>query len=148
MSLAKSELNYYPEEFPKVKKVKKVKKKPRSNSGAKLFLIFLAMTGLGISVGILSRYAKITSIRGEITRIQREQENYEKEKVVLSAELEGIKSSKTIEEDAILKLGMDYPLDNQRVYINIKDNQVEPEDLGIMSKLTRFLSETLDYFRG
>lgn len=144
------EFSYYPEETFEVqeKQRKKVVRKKKNNSVLKLFLLAIPFIILSISLLILSGYAKITTIRQELTELEREKVELEKTKMNLIADLEGIKSSGKIEEDAITKLGMDYPNDDQIVYItvNVNEDPIEQEEkltlggrlgkiLGIVSNL-------------
>lgn len=144
------EFSYYPEETFEVqeKQRKKVVRKKKNNSVLKLFLLTIPFIILSISLLILSGYAKITTIRQELTELEREKVELEKTKMNLIADLEGIKSSGKIEEDAITKLGMDYPNEDQIVYItvNVNVDPIEQEEkltlggrlgkiLGIVSNL-------------
>lgn len=144
------EFSYYPEETFEVqeKQRKKVVRKKKNNSVLKLFLLTIPFIILSISLLILSGYAKITTIRQELTELEREKVELEKTKMNLIADLEGIKSSCKIEEDAITKLGMDYPNEDQIVYItvNVNEDPIEQEEkltlggrlgkiLGIVSNL-------------
>ena len=99
---------------------------------------------LGISLLILSRYANITTIRQELTELEREKVELEKVRMNLIADLEGIKSSAKIEEDAITKLGMNYPTEDQVVYISVNYNTIENEEKitlgGRFSKILSFVS--------
>ncbi len=131
MLVARNQLSYYPEEALEVKSrpKKDVKKqeqrKKRNNSFAKLIILSIPMFILGISLLILFRYANITSIRRDITELERNKVQLEKTKMDLIGELEGIKSSAKIEEDAIMKLGMNYPAEGQIVYISVTENIME-----------------------
>lgn len=135
MLVARSELSYYPErelqveEKPKQsrRKIKKkqVQKQKKTNSSVKLIYLFLAIVFLGVCLLILSRYADITSVRTSITNLEREKVELEKLKLDLIGELEGIKSSSQISEDAVLKLGMDYPTEGQIAYVSVKDSSIE-----------------------
>jgi len=144
------EFSYYPEETFEVqeKQREKVVRKKKNNSVLKLFLLTIPFIILSISLLILSGYAKITTIRQELTELEREKVELEKTKMNLIADLEGIKSSGKIEEDAITKLGMDYPNEDQIVYItvNVNEDPIEQEEkltlggrlgkiLGIVSNL-------------
>jgi len=146
------EFNYYPEENREIQKKtrEKVAKKNKENySILKLFALSIPCIFLGISLLILSRYAKITSIRQELTQLEKQKVELEKEKMNLVAELERIKSSVKIEEDAITKLGMNYPTEDQIVYItvNVDENTIEPkEELTFVGKLSRILSMVLNFF--
>ena len=125
MLVAKKELDYYPEEIDiQRKKPKKVHKK-KSNASSKLLAIGFAIIGLILSLFILYGYANITKIRLDVTGLEKQKIELEKEKEDLIAELEGIKSSSKIEEDAIVKLGMDYPTEDQIVYMDVNDLALE-----------------------
>jgi len=140
--VAKSELSYYPvEELERqeknVRPKKKTKQKQRRNqnqrqnratSFVKLVFLSIPMIILGISLLILVRYANITAVRQDITKLEREQIELEKTKMNLIAELEGIKSSEKIAEDAMFKLGMDYPTEGQIRYISVKDSSNKYEN--------------------
>lgn len=122
------ELSYYPaEELEDNKRVrkqrsksKKIKKK--NNSGVKIIFLFLPLMICSICLLILFRYVDITSVRQDITNLQNEKVELEKTKTNLIGDLEGIKSSKKIAEDAIMKLGMNYPNPDQIVYISVNEN--------------------------
>lgn len=125
MLVARAELNYYPEENLKInEKTRKrvVKKKKKSNSLSKLMSISIATIILLTSLFILFRYAKISATRLEITQLERQKNELEKDKMDLIANLEELKSSRKIVEDARYKLGMDYPAEGQIVYISVEEN--------------------------
>ncbi|NMB26742.1 MAG: hypothetical protein GX987_01655 [Tissierellia bacterium] len=132
MLVTKKELDYYyyPDqvdaEYERPKRTYKRKKK-KAKVSYKLFAIGLAIIGLILSLFILYRYANITKVRQEITELERQKIELEKEKEHLTTELESIKSSSKIEEEAIIKLGMDYPTEDQIIYINVKDMDIEKE---------------------
>lgn len=156
MLVSRSELSYYPEpeleleerpkKLRKVKKKQKTKKK-NTNSSVKLIYIFIATIFLGTCLFILSRYAAITSVRTDITRLEREKVELEKIKTNLIAELEGIKSSSQIAEDAVLKLGMDYPTEGQIVYISLRDNGPDDvEKLSIQDQIKKVFNMVASLF--
>ncbi|WMM23362.1 hypothetical protein RBU61_10380 [Tissierella sp. MB52-C2] len=129
--LVARELKYYPTEELEVQKKprksqKKVKlKKKRNNGLAKLMILSMPLFFLGIALLILFRYANITAVRQEITKLERQRAELEVVKQDLIGELEGIKSSTKISEDAITKLGMNYPEEGQVVYIAINENEMD-----------------------
>lgn len=136
MLVTKKELDYYYypdqinteyESLKRTRKRKKKKKKENIKVSYKLSAIGLAMIGLILSLFILYRYANITKVRLEITELEKQKVELEKEKEHLTTELESIKSSSKIEEDAMIKLGMDYPTEDQIVYINVKDMDMDEE---------------------
>lgn len=135
MLVSRSELSYYPEpEYELEQKPKGPKKRPnkkqrarqkKTNSSIKLVYIFMAIMFLGTCLFILSRYAAITLVRTDITNLEKQKIELEKTRTNLIAELEGIKSSSQISEDATMKLGMVYPDDGQVVYISVRDKTTE-----------------------
>ena len=142
--LVAKELSYYPTEALEVKekprkKTRKIqeKKKKKNNSLAKLTIMSIPMVILGIALSILFRYANITAVRQEITNLERQKVELEKVKLDLVADLEGIKSSVKIAEDAVTKLGMNYPTEGQIVYVSINDNKVEHVEKNSIGKHIR-----------
>ena len=140
--LVARELSYYPAEELEVKqspkknyedekKQKQIRKqKNRRKSMQKLSVMSILMVALAISMVVLFKYASITSVRQEITKIEREKLDLEKTKMNLIADLEGIKTSSKISEDAMFKLGMIYPEEGQIIYISVEDgieNEKEPQ---------------------
>nr|WP_281420402.1 cell division protein FtsL [Tissierella simiarum] len=148
-------MSYYPEEILEVseKKTKslknrKVAKKKKNNSNIKLSFIGIATMFLILSLSILFRYANITKVRSEITQLEREKIELEKTKQDLIAELEGIKSSSRIEEDAIYKLGMDYPSEEQIVYLTINEvsTDIDGDKVTIVKQLKNIISMVSSLF--
>lgn len=120
-------LKYYPEDQveineerqKRIKKAKTIQKK--RNSLLKIFSLFVPILITGICVSILFRYVNITQVRQEITNLEYEREELEKNKINLIGDLESLKSSPKIAEQAKNKLGMDYPEKDQVVYVNVND---------------------------
>lgn len=142
--LVAKELSYYPIEALEVKekprkKTRRVqeKKKKKNNSLAKLTIMSIPMVILGIALSILFRYANITAVRQEITNLERQKVELEKVKLDLVADLEGIKSSVKIAEEAVTKLGMNYPTEGQIVYVSINENKVEHVEKNSIGKQIR-----------
>lgn len=150
MIVARSQLSYYPEpelEIQEEERPYKKRRKKRNNSSLKLFYIFTAIMVLGTCLFILSRYAAITSVRTDITNLEKEKMELEKTKMDLIAELEGIKSSEGVAQDAILKLGMDYPTEDQIVYISVKDSSIEEvEKVTIQNQVKKAFSVVASLF--
>ena len=156
MLVARSELSYYPEaelqekQTQPRKKIKKKRasKKKRVNSSIKLMYIFMAMIFLGTCLLILTRYADITSVRTNITKLELEKVELEKIKLDLVGELEGIKSSGQIAEDAVLKLGMDYPTEGQTVYVTVKDKSMDniTEKISMKEQIEKILDQVASLF--
>ncbi len=97
-----------------------IKRAKRNKFFNRLKTIVLATLFLIGSLLILSRYAKITAIRTEITELEKTIEDLEKDKLNLEAKLEGIKSSEEIANDAMVKLGMHYPRKDQIAYVAVE----------------------------
>ncbi len=151
--LVAKELSYYPTETLEVKEkprknIKKAQEKKRkNNSFAKLIILSIPMIMVGIALFILFRYANITEVRQEITKLERQKVELEKTKQDLIGELEGIKSSVKIAEDAVTKLGMDYPTEGQIVYISVNENKIEQaEEPGIGKQIRKIFSMVTNLF--
>ncbi len=127
------ELEYYNEDLyqQRNKKIKKHVKATQKNKNYKvlykLFFLGVSLIGLALSLFILYRYANITKMKLEITEMQQQKIQLQKEKEDLMAELEAIKSLTRIEEEALVKLGMDYPTEDQVVYISVDDLPLNDE---------------------
>ena len=158
MLVARSELSYYPQAELEIQENqsrprKNINKKRRAkqrkvHSSVKLMYIFMAIIFLGVCLLILTRYADITSVRTSITQLERERIELEKIKLDLIGELEGIKSSGQIAEDAVLKLGMDYPTEGQTVYITVKDKSMDNiiEKLSIKEHIEKVFNQVASLF--
>ena len=144
MLVAKKELEYYYND-PHQSEDKKIKKKTRGNKNHKvlykMFFIGIAFVGLMLSLFILYRYANISKMRLEITQIQQQKAQLLKEKEDLIAELEALKSSTRIEEDAVVKLGMDYPTEGQIVYISVNEPTLSDEKTSELAEENSLLSQ-------
>jgi len=132
--VAKRELeHYYPEqmdvEIERPRRLKKKKKK--SYAAAKLAVIGMAMLAMIISLYILYRYANITKLRLEITELEKQRIELEREKQDLIAQLEGIKSISRVEEEAMIKLGLDYPKEEQIVYVEVEEIEIAEVEDGV-----------------
>lgn len=122
MLVARSQENYcYNQEVARVKKKSKIKNRKKNNIKNKLKLFTSATMVLILCMLVLLRYADITKTRLEITKLESEKIELEKEREDLTAELDRVKSSIKIEEDAKTKLGMDYPTEDQIVYVSVED---------------------------
>ena len=149
--VAKAELNYYPEQIyeeehketnkNKNKNRKVNKKKNKSKSLMKLVCLFIAIVILSTSLFILFRYASITKIRMEVTELERQKVELEKNKLNLLADLDGVKSTLNVSEDAMYKLGMSYPKEGQVIYLSLEDTVDDTiQSVSISDKLNNVLS--------
>lgn len=128
MLVAKREENHYYKGSSK--KRKKIKKNSKNKSNEKLKFLVSATIILLACLFVLLRYTHITKMRLENSKLESQKIELEKEKQDLMAELDRVKSAAKIEEDAKIKLGMDYPSEEQIVYISIDDkaNDEDKED--------------------
>lgn len=140
MLVAKVDYNYglnYKEELqPKVpsKKVKRVK-----SLNKKMYLHMVAIFLL-TSLFILTGYAKITEARLEISRLENEVSELQKIKMNLEGDLEALKSTTKISEEAINNLGMGYPNEGQLVYVSINDDtEMEVADNSLSNIINKLL---------
>jgi len=142
--IAKKELEYY-NDNPHQLQDKKIKKRTKGKRNHKVlykvFSIGIAFIGLMLSLFVLYGYANISKIKFEITQIQQQKVQLQKEKEDLMAELEALKSSARIEEDAVIKLGMDYPTEEQIVYISIDELTLDDEKADELVEENTFLGQ-------
>jgi len=108
------------------KKVNTVVKK-RTSAVNKHMYITLAIVLLITSLFLLQGYAKITSVRLEITKLENNKIELQKVKNDLSGSLEGLKNTALISEEAVKSLGMVYPEEGQIVYITVDDTVYSQE---------------------
>ncbi|KXO16844.1 septum formation initiator family protein [Peptoniphilus sp. GNH] len=103
----------------KIKKENKIKNR-----------LILPISVLILIVAILSTimYAHLTNLDRKIASQEAEISELKKNKLSLEGEVVGIKSSSEIAEEAMYKLGMVYPSDDQIIYIEL-DNAKESKDV-------------------
>ena len=140
MLVTKRELEYcYPEhidiDHEQQKRIveERKKRRKRARSAQKLLGTGFAVVGTILSLLILIGYLNITRINHEIAQLEEQKMELNREKEDLIAELEAIKSPAKLEEDALNKLGMDYPTEEQVVYLDVEElNFAEDGDYGDM----------------
>lgn len=154
MLVAKKEMeNAYTEQVEKQEKVSVAEKKKKNEKVAyKLIAMVIAMIGLILSLIVLYRYTTITKIRLDISKLEAQKIELEKERDDLLAELESIKSSAKIEEDAFTKLGMCYPSDDQIVYLDVEEPvlsyETNMDELNLVVKLKNMVNLVISLFKG
>lgn len=124
MLVAKAEYNYYPEHIEEIKP-KVVHKHKRVRSINKRMYLSIAIISFIACLFILTGYAKITEIRLEITKMEKEVVELNKLKADLEGQLESLKSTTKISEEAMNNLGMIYPEKDQIVYVAVNGSEVE-----------------------
>ena len=142
--LARAELNYPIENLQPKRDIKPgIVKKNNNNLNAmiKILFIFTAIIFLVTCLFILTRYANITDTRLELTGLEKHKVELEKQKLNLIGDLENVKSSLTISEDAVNKLGMIYPTEGQIVYISVNENALNlAEEFSITDQFRKILN--------
>ena len=120
MTAARAFYNDYPEYIEKNTNKKKVQKRHVYAINKRMY-VFIAIIILFTSLFILSGYAKITSMRVEITKLENSASDLTKLKKDLAGNLEGLKNTTVISEQARNNLGMIYPEDGQVEYVSINE---------------------------
>jgi len=151
--VAKKELEYIYNEKEKQERTRvNDRRKKDSKVAYKLMLMAISITGLMLSLFVLYRYTLITKIRLDITNLEKQKVELEKEKDGLLAELESIKSSAKIEEDAFTKLGMVYPSEDQIVYMEVKEpvltDETEMNEINLAARLKNIVNLVISLFKG
>lgn len=97
-------------------------------------------------MSILFRYVNITQVRQEITALEYQKEELEKNKINLIGDLESLKSSPKIAEQAKEKLGMDYPTKDQVVYVNLNEGLNKSETVKKSNPINLIMSKIGNLF--
>lgn len=98
--------------------IRKNKKKP-------LFITLVIV--MIISIGVTISLAGLSGLDKDINNLDGQIAELEKTKQALIGEVSEIKSSSDIEKEAIYKLGMVYPREEQIVYIDLSKNKEEKD---------------------
>lgn len=147
MVVARAEYDYYPELIEKQNPKPSLKNKKTVRKVNKRMYISIVSIFFFTSLFILSGYAKITEARLEITKLEKEVVELQKVKMDLEGDLEGLKNTTTISNEAINSLGMIYPEEGQIVYISIANNsEVDVAGNSITEKLREVLSNFSSFF--
>lgn len=135
---------YEPEEMEvhseKKAKAQKPKRKKKSILG-RMYGLTLLFVLVSLSLVAIDEMQSLSTMQDNIKKIQMENSRLEKQVREAQAKLERIKNGKRIEEEAMAKLGMVYPTEQNKVYINSKENTVarkkvnEEKVFGILTTL-------------
>lgn len=126
MLAQKLEYYQYPDyqEKPTIKKAVQPKVHIKSAINKQMYLA-LAIIFLFSSLFILQGYAKITSVRLDITKLEKEKTELSKIRQDLEGTLEGLKNTAVIAEQAKTYLGMVYPDEGQISYLAVNSTTFE-----------------------
>lgn len=105
------------------KRTGRTAKKPSYNRAMRRITFALAIPGLLAGVLLMVymyRYSSITSMKYDINRMYKELEELENQKKELHLEIEKTKRSDLIESTAREQLGMEYPTEEQIIYITVE----------------------------
>ncbi|EFI42176.1 MULTISPECIES: septum formation initiator family protein [Peptoniphilus] len=102
----------------KIKKINRASKRP--------LYITLIIVMMVVCASTLT-YAQLSSLDKKIMIQQKEISELKKTKMSLIGEVKGIKSSTEIQDEAMYKLGMIYPKENQIVYVDISKDQKQKD---------------------
>lgn len=109
----------------KVRKVKlnngKVAIKKRKNSAKPLYITIAIVIIMFLGISIV--YAQLSNLDKQLILQEKEIADLKKEKMALEADVKGIKSSTDIQDEAMYKLGMVYPSQDQIVYVDISEDK-------------------------
>lgn len=100
---------------------RQLKVKKRKNLAKPLYMTIAIVIIMFLGVSIA--YSHLSSIDKEIMAKEKEISDLKKTKLALEAEVKGIKSSTEIQDEAMYKLGMAYPSQDQIVYVDISENK-------------------------
>lgn len=97
----------------------------RKNKKNPLFITLVIV--MIISIGVTISLAGLSGLDKDINNLDGQIAELEKTKEALIGEVSEIKSSSDIEKEAIYKLGMVYPREEQIVYIDLSKNKEEKD---------------------
>jgi len=146
--------SYYQEEIETIiekEEQRRAKKRKKAKSSSKILAIIFAIIGLILCIYILNGYTNITKMKLEIMELENQRYELERDREDLIAKLEYIKNSAKIEENAKIKLGMDYPNEEQLVYLSIEelDNGLDIEsNKSLSEQFKNIFNLVLGFFRG
>jgi len=106
-------------------KTHKNKKLKKNYKFEKVIITITLATILAFSILLLTRFMAITEAKHRVNSLQNQIERLEIEKEKLRVEVEKVSRSGWIESEAISRLDMVYPSQDQMIYININPIKVE-----------------------
>lgn len=123
MLVAKKGKKIYNKKRRKPKKKRKTRgpKEPMNKKlRMKLSILLYALVIVFVAVFLLSRYAHTTSLQMKVTEKTKKIEELEKKRSSLNLELEEIKDSGLIEEQAKLRINLRKAKKDQIIYLDLK----------------------------
>lgn len=132
-------------------KIERRKEAKRRKSRAKLRFLGIVVLMFLVCMFILYRYSQITHLSYEVDNLQKEVTELNREKEDLKLELDSLKNVARIEKDAKLKLGMNYPTEDQIVYLNVNDafeekNVAKSTEFNIIKHIKNVVNMVYNFF--
>ena len=129
------------------------RRKPRSNIGSMVKILFMAVTAMAVLFAYLNTMTQIMELDSEITGLHEGIEKAESEKMSLDMKLEGMMSLKNVETYATETLGMKKVENYQTNYLKLNEGELlvkeEPSSgaENLISKLDEGLQKIMEYLR-
>lgn len=127
----------------KEKPVRKERQVTKTNVGKRIMskAFFLVLVVCISSVNILINYSTLANVKNSVELKKRQNTKLEKEIKLMEARLEEIISAKAVEEIATEQLGMFYPSEEDKIYINSREQEYVKEkpkkEIGFMGLFTK-----------
>jgi len=126
--VAKKEIfNYYEEKNITNNENNKKKRNNKSDSLVKISVFLFSLVILLVSIVMLLRLAYISQVQYEITKLDKEINKLNERKDIEALKLEKIRESSWVEDYALNLLGMQYPSNEQIIYIDTEIKVSENE---------------------
>lgn len=108
----------------------------------KIISVLFLLTIFGCTSVMLKGYAGISALQAEVSSLEKTKKQLLSQKADLTAELEGLKASLKIQEEAKYKLGMVYPTVDQIVYLTVDDvrkKEKNTDSVNIMDRVRKII---------
>lgn len=125
------------------KKIHVVREKKRERKALFLnrLLVVLFFIGFFSILGFyINSNAKVAALQEEVNRLKAEKKQMETDKLAYISKLEEKKASPLIKEEAMYKLGMQYPTSDQVIYVNVNmdgENEDKKDSSEILQALIK-----------
>ncbi len=88
-------------------------------------LLFCVLAFLVLNLFLLSRFAEITSMKHQVSQMEKRFEQLQNQREQLLVEIERSSKLEWVEQEATTRLGMRYPDKSQVIYISVDPGKVE-----------------------
>lgn len=105
-----------------------IEKKKMKKKFAKKKSLYITLVVVGVCAIVSTVcYAQLSNVDKQLIAQENEIKELKKTKASLEGEIKGIKSSSEIQDEAMYKLGMVYPQDDQIVYVDGSKNELKKD---------------------